>query len=89
MGVGDQRHAPAALPPWKDPVTPVQEAGWAPGPVWTGTENLASTGLRFPDDAARRAIPDHTEQVESRSEGMSGAVSPVPSLLLACRGSGC
>ena len=24
----------------KDPVPIVQEAGWAPGPVWTGTENL-------------------------------------------------
>jgi hypothetical protein len=29
------------LPPEKDPVPIVQEAGWAPGPVWTGTENLA------------------------------------------------
>ena len=36
-----QRHAPAALYPGKDPVPIVQEAGWAPGPVWTGAENLA------------------------------------------------
>jgi hypothetical protein len=28
------------LPPGKDPVPIVQEAGWAPGPVWTA-ENLA------------------------------------------------
>ena len=42
MGEGGQRHAPAALPPGKDPVPIVQEAGWAPGPVWTGVENLAS-----------------------------------------------
>ena len=41
MGVGGQRHAPAALPPGKDPVPIVQEAGWAPGPVWTEAENLA------------------------------------------------
>jgi len=27
--------------PGKDPVPIVQEAGWAPGPVWTGAENLA------------------------------------------------
>jgi hypothetical protein len=27
--------------PGKDPVPLVQEAGWAPGPVWTGAENLA------------------------------------------------
>jgi len=39
--VGGQRHAPAALPPGKDPVPIVQEAGWAPGPVWIGAENLA------------------------------------------------
>ena len=45
-GVGGQRHAPAALPPpGKDPVLIVQEAGWAPGPVWTGAENLTSTGI--------------------------------------------
>ena len=25
----------------KDPVPTVQEVGWAPGPVWTGAENLA------------------------------------------------
>ena len=27
--------------PRKDPVPIVQEAGWAPGKVWTGAENLA------------------------------------------------
>jgi hypothetical protein len=30
-GVGGQHHAPAALPPRKDSVHTVQEAGWAPG----------------------------------------------------------
>jgi len=42
-----------SLPPGKDPVPIVQEAGWAPGPVWTGAENLASTGIRSPDRPAR------------------------------------
>jgi hypothetical protein len=28
--------------PGKDPVPIVQEAGWAPMPVWTGVENLDS-----------------------------------------------
>jgi hypothetical protein len=37
----------------KDPVTIVQEAGWAPGPVWTGAENLDPTGIRSPDRPAR------------------------------------
>jgi hypothetical protein len=37
MWVSGQRHAPAALyPPGKGPPVPiVQEAGWAPEPVWT------------------------------------------------------
>ena len=43
MEVGGQRHAPAALPSGNDPVLIVQEAGWAPGPVWTGAEKLAPT----------------------------------------------
>jgi len=53
MGVGGQRHAPAAFTPGKDPVTIVQEAGWAPGPVWTGAENFTPTGIRFPDIPGR------------------------------------
>ena len=36
-----------------DPVPIVQEAGWAPGPVWTGAENLAYTGIRSPDRPVR------------------------------------
>jgi hypothetical protein len=39
--------------PGKDPVTIVREAGWAPGLVWTGAENLAPTGIRSPDRPAR------------------------------------
>jgi len=37
----------------KDPATIVQEAGSAPGPVWTGAVNLASTGIKFPDRPVR------------------------------------
>ena len=36
---------PGCFTPGKDPVRIAQEAGWAPGPVWTGAENLASTGF--------------------------------------------
>ena len=32
--------------PGKDLVPNVQDAGWAPGPVWTGAENLAPTRIR-------------------------------------------
>jgi hypothetical protein len=35
--------------PGKGPVSVVQEAGWAPGPVWTGAENLDPTRIRSPD----------------------------------------
>ena len=38
------------LPPGKDPLSIVQEAGCAPGPVWTGAENLhPPPGIRSPD----------------------------------------
>jgi hypothetical protein len=37
----------------KYPVSIVLEAGWTPGPVWTGAENLASTWIRSPDRSAR------------------------------------
>jgi hypothetical protein len=37
----------------RDPVPIVQEAGWAPGPVWTAAENVFPTGVRSPDRPAR------------------------------------
>jgi len=40
-----QQHALAALYPWKDPVPIVQEAGWAPGLVWTGGKISSSPGF--------------------------------------------
>ena len=39
--------------PGKDPVPIVQEAGWTPGPVWTGVENLAPARIRSPDRPVR------------------------------------
>ena len=38
--------------PGKDPVPIVQEAGWAPGPVWKGGKSRP-TGIRSPDRPAR------------------------------------
>ena len=72
MGVGGQHHAPAILPPGKDFVPVVQEAGWAPGPVWTGEEILALTGNRSPDRPARSeslyrlSYPSQTSSCEER-----------------------
>jgi len=53
MGVGGQPHILAASTPRERPGTHLQEVGWAPGPVWTGAENLALTGIRSPDRPAR------------------------------------
>ena len=43
---------PGRFTPGKDLVAIVQEAGWAPGPVWTGAEYLAPTGIRTQDRPA-------------------------------------
>ena len=53
MGMGGERHVPAAFTPGKDPVPIVQEAGWAPGPVSIGAENLILTGIRAPAPSVR------------------------------------
>jgi len=42
--------------PGKDPVPIVQEAGLASGPVWTGAEDIAFTGIRSPDRLARSQL---------------------------------
>jgi hypothetical protein len=59
----------------RDPVPIVQEAGWAPGPVWTAAENLAPTGIRSPDRQARSVVaitisypgppPPHSAEVKN------------------------
>ena len=36
-------------PQERDSVPNVQDAGWAPGTVWTGAENLTHTGIRSSD----------------------------------------
>jgi len=49
MGVGGQPHALATSTSGKDPVSIVQEAGWAPGLVWMGGKSRPH----------RDSIPDH------------------------------
>ena len=47
-----------SVTPWplypreRDQIPIVQEDGWAPGPVWTGGENLAPTAIRSQDRSA-------------------------------------
>jgi len=55
-GDGWSTPRPGQFTPGKNPVPIVKEAGWAPGPVWTGAENLAPTGIRYPDCPARPNI---------------------------------
>jgi hypothetical protein len=50
---GWSKPCPVRFSPGKEPVPTVQEAGWAPEPVWTGAENLAPTGIRCSDRPAR------------------------------------
>jgi hypothetical protein len=56
----------------KDPVPIVQEAGWAPGLVWTGAKNLAPTGIRSPDRSQslhRIRYPAHRRYVSECKYG--------------------
>ena len=53
LGGGWSGPRPGRFTPEKDPVPIVQEAVWNPGSVWTGAENLATTGIRSPDRPAR------------------------------------
>jgi hypothetical protein len=54
---------PQPLYPQKsDPVTILWESGWAPGLVWTGAENLASTAILSPDPPTRSVVAIPTEQ---------------------------
>jgi hypothetical protein len=50
---GGSAPLPGRFIPGKGPVPILQEAGWAPGTVWEGAENLAPTGIRSPDRPAR------------------------------------
>jgi len=48
---------PAALYPRERPGAHCKEAGWAPGPVWTGAENLTPH---------RDSIPDRSDSSQTK-----------------------
>jgi len=60
LGWGGQPHATAACTPVKDPVRIVQEAGWAPGPGWTGGKCRPHRDS-IPDRPARSSVAIPTE----------------------------
>jgi hypothetical protein len=55
MVVGRQPHAPAASTPGKDPVPILQEAGWAPRPIWKGGKSRPHRDS-IPDRPARSQL---------------------------------
>jgi hypothetical protein len=61
-GGGWSAPLPGRFTPGEDPVPLVQEAGWAPGPVWTCAKNLAPTGIRSPDRPARSRTLSLTQE---------------------------
>ena len=72
-GSGWSTPRPGRFTPRKDPVPIVQEAGWAPGTVWTGAENLTppefdpqtvqSVASRYTDELSRPLIFQHDESI--------------------------
>jgi hypothetical protein len=52
MEVDGQRHTPVASLPG-NMLLFEEEAGWAQGTVWKGSEKFAPTGIRYPDRPAR------------------------------------
>ena len=60
-GEGSASRPGRSLPPGKDPVPIVQEAGWGLGLVCTSAENLAPTRIRSPDRPARSSVAIPTE----------------------------
>ena len=53
---GQSMQRPGRFTPGEDPVSTAQVAGWSPGPVCTGAENLSPTGIRSPDCPARSEL---------------------------------
>jgi hypothetical protein len=63
--VSGQQHATTALYPRERPGTHCTEAGWAPGPVWTGGKS-SPTGIRSPD------LIIHVASTSKREPGYTG-----------------
>jgi len=52
----------------------VQAAGWVLGSVWTGSENLKTTGIRFPDHPARFGGENLKERNNLEDLGLDGRI---------------
>ena len=69
MRAGASAPRPGRFTPGNAPLPIVQEAGWVPGPVWTGAENLAFTGF-----GPRNVHPVASRYTRNISWGMKVAV---------------
>ena len=52
---------PGCFTPGKDPVPTAWETGWAPSPLWTGVENLATPLLGFDPRTAQPVANRYNE----------------------------
>ena len=64
-GGGQSTSRAGRFVPRKDTVPTVQEAGWAPGPVWTRVENLAPTGIQCPQEVDNYKAAAMKDMLES------------------------
>jgi len=55
-GEGSASRPGCSLPPGKTWYSLYRRLGGPPGPIWTAAENLAPTGIRFPDRPARSQL---------------------------------
>jgi len=81
MGKGGQPHAPAASTPGKDPVPIVQEAGWAPGRVWTSAKNLVPHWDSMPGPSSPYPVVIPTELAGSSEYFVPLLISRIRTLL--------
>jgi hypothetical protein len=63
-------HSSCFIPQERDPLLIVQEAGWAPGPVWTGVENLAPTAIQPAERPVRsKSLYSLVPNIRNRNQG--------------------
>ena len=79
-GDGGKGHDPAALHPRKDAVPVVQQDGWAPGPGWTGAENLSPHRDSIPGPSRPYIVAIQTELSRPTTLSLEQQMKTVSSL---------